>query len=585
MNSSATGYPSDSHREEGAVSDLPQAGDRADGEQVRYVLGARMAPGELRPVVIVALLVVALSSLPYIIGFLATPPDRVFSGFVLDAVDSNTYLAKMHQGAQGHWKAVLLHTPEDHPALILYIFYLALGHLAAWLNVPLILVYHAARVVCGLVLLVGLYVFLALFLRSRRARWVAYLLAATGSGVGWLIILIAGNPTLGGVSPLDFWLMEAYVFFTLLLFPQSALAMALLLGVLGGMAKYFAWERAWRPWSFALGCGLALVVLNPYVLVVAGVVLGAYWVAVWIIRRRPPWREALALAALGIPLAPPMAYYALQFNSHPVWRSFLAQDIVPSPAVWYYAAGYGLVFLLALPGTWEVIRRRGERQLLLVAWPVAILLASYLPYSGQRRMIFGTIIPLAALAAIGLVEVVTPWIRRSQLAGSLAARGYSRERLGGLIITLSIALSTPSNLLLVAGASLSAASGAAEVTQPAPVEAAIAWLGEHSGPDDVILSSYAVGNVVPARIGRRVVWGHWDETAFFDEKKAQVAAFFDASTADVDRQAILRRYGVDYLIYGPAESELGGFDVMSVTFLAPVFEVGDVIIYKVLTSE
>jgi hypothetical protein len=564
------------------MSDEAPTGEEGIGQDVKGVLGVHLTLGELRPVVIVAVVVVAVSCLPYLVGYLFTPPGRVFGGFVLDAVDSNTYLAKMQQGAQGHWKAVLLHTPEDHPALRLYVFYLALGHLAAWLGLPLIVVYHAARAACGLILLIGLYIFMSLFLESRRVRWVAYLLAAIGSGVGWLIILVAGNPTLGGVSPLDFWLMEAYVFFTLFLFPQSALAMALLMGTLGGMVKFFERDGGWWPWLFALGCGLALVLLNPYVLVVTGVVLGGYWLAVWISRRRLPWREAVALAALGVLLAPPMAYYALQFNSHPVWLSFLSQDIVPSPPVWYYMAGYGLVFLLALPGAWYVLRRRNERQLMLIIWPAVILLVSYLPFSGQRRMIFGGVIPLAALAAIGLMIIVVPWIQRSQLGSKLAARGYSQERLGALIISLSVALSSLSNLLLVAGSTLSVASGAPGITQPVAVEEAVAWLGEHSTLDDVTLSSYQVGNVIPARIGRRVVWGHWDETAFFDQKKTDVTAFFDGATSDEERQAFLRRYGVDYVFYGPAERELGSFDLLAVSYLQPIFSTNQVTIYQVM---
>ncbi len=564
------------------MSDLPPRGEKASEEVIDSTLELHLALSELRSVAVVAIVVVVVSCLPYLVGYWFTPPDRVFGGFVLDVVDSNTYLAKMQQGAQGHWKAVLLHTPEDHPALRLYVFYLALGHLAVWLNLPLILVYHAARVVCGLILLISLYLFLRLFLEAAQVRCVAYLLAAIGSGVGWLIILAAGNLAPGGVSPLDFWLMEAYVFFTLFLFPQSALAMALLMGVLGGMVKYFEREGGWRTWLVALGCGLALALLNPYTLVVAAIVLGGYWVGIWIARRRLPWREALALMTLGVPLAPPMTYYALQFTSHPVWRSFLSQDIVPSPPIWYYMAGYGFIFLLALPGAWDVLRRRDERQLMLIVWPVAILSVSYLPFSGQRRMIFGGIIPLAALAAIGLVTTVVPRVQHSALGSRLAVRGYSRERLGGVVIALSVALSTPSNLLLVAGSTLSAASGAIDITQPAVVEEAIAWLGQHSAPDDVILSSYPVGNVIPARIGRRVVWGHWDETAFYDEKEVNVTAFFNRDTSDVERQAILRRYGVDYLLYGPAERELGDFDPMRAPYLKPSFSTGGVTVYQVM---
>ena len=545
---------------------------------------AGLAAGELRPVIVLAVLIVVLSCLPYLVGYLAAPPDRVFGGFVLDEIDSNTYLAIMQQGAQGRWSATLLYTPEDHPALILYVFYLALGHVAAGLGLPLILVYHAARIGCGLILLVTLYLFLTLFLTSKRERWTAYLLAATGSGIGWLLAALAGNMAPAGVSPIDFWLMEAYVFFTLFLFPHSALAMALLMGMLGAMVIYFGQEGKVRSWLLALGFGLTLALVNPYVLVIAGLILAGYWLVVWGIRGRLPLREGLALAAMGLVLAPFMAGYALQFNRHPVWRSFLAQDIVPSPPVWYYMAGYGLIFALALPGAWHVLKRRDERQWLLVAWPLLACLASYVPLSGQRRMIFGAVIPLAALGAIGLLCAVVPAIQRSRLAAWLSARDYSHDRLGGLITALVVALASISNLVLLSGSTVSAAMAHPSITQPAAVEEALAWLGENGPADAVILSSYPIGNVIPARIGRRVVWGHWDETAFFDQKRADVAVFFDLATPAGERQAILARYGVDYLFYGPGEQPLGQFDPSTAPYLEETYCNLMVTIYRITTD-
>jgi hypothetical protein len=144
-----------------------------------------------------------------------------------------------------------------------------------------------------------------------------------------------------------------------------------------------------------------------------------------------------------------------------------------------------------------------------------------------------------------------------------------------------VALSSLSNLVLVAGSSLAAVSGTPDITQPAAVEEAISWLGQHSAPHDVILSSYQVGNVIPARIGRRVVWGHWDETAFFDQKKSDVTVFFDGGTPDAKRQDILERYSVDYLFYGPTEQAMGDFDPMSVPYLKPSFSTAGVTVYQV----
>ncbi len=548
---------------------------------------ASVSRSDLPAVVAVAFFLVALSCVPYVAGHLFTPPDRVFGGFVLDEIDANTYLAFMQQGARGQWMATLLYTPEDHPAILLYGFYLALGHLAAWLQLPLIVVYQIARGLSGLLLLVALYFFQKLFIRSRRGRWIGFLLAAIGSGVGWLVVLAAGCVAPGGVSPIDFWLMETYVFSTLLLFPHSTLAMALLMAMLAGLVICFTRrngdDSTWRAWLAALLCGLLLTWLNPFALAAGGVALVGYWLSLWMVRRRVPWREAAALAALALLLAPGVVVlYPLQFDVHPVWRSFVAQNILPSPPVWYYVAGYGIIFLVALPGACHVLNKRDERQVLLVAWPAIVLLASYVPVSGQRRLVFGAVIPFAVLAAIGLQEVILPAVQHSRLAGRLESRGYDSGRLAGLAIALIVAFASLSNLVLLFGGSLAAASGQSDLSQPVAVEEAIAWLGERSRRDAVILSSFRVGNIIPARIWRRVVWGHWAETAFYEQKQADITAFFAADTPDSARQAILGRHGVTYLLYGPAERAMGAFDPAQAGYLEEVYRTGEVVVYRVV---
>ena len=68
------------------------------GQTVRTPTSLHVTSRELLWVVIVAVIILAVSCMPYVVGYLATPPDRVFGGFLLDELDSNAYLAKMQQG-------------------------------------------------------------------------------------------------------------------------------------------------------------------------------------------------------------------------------------------------------------------------------------------------------------------------------------------------------------------------------------------------------------------------------------------------------------------------------------------------------
>ena len=52
---------------------------------------------------IILILFLLFQLLPYIYGYHIQGEDKVFSGFILQWNDNNTYLAKMNQGAHGNW--------------------------------------------------------------------------------------------------------------------------------------------------------------------------------------------------------------------------------------------------------------------------------------------------------------------------------------------------------------------------------------------------------------------------------------------------------------------------------------------------
>jgi hypothetical protein len=59
-------------------------------------------------VILVALAVVGVSTVPYLIGWAVQTETEVFGGFIMDLDDSNSYLAVMQQGMQGSWRFIPL---------------------------------------------------------------------------------------------------------------------------------------------------------------------------------------------------------------------------------------------------------------------------------------------------------------------------------------------------------------------------------------------------------------------------------------------------------------------------------------------
>lgn len=143
-----------------------------------------------------------ITSLPYAVGALRSTPEQVFSGFVIAVEDGNLYLAKMNQGAQGAWLFHLPYTSEPHLGTLFHVFYLLLGKAAAITALlPPISLFHLARVISAALFLVVLYRFIAMFVASRAARRLAFLLITFSGGLGWLLILI-GQPNWLGSAPM-----------------------------------------------------------------------------------------------------------------------------------------------------------------------------------------------------------------------------------------------------------------------------------------------------------------------------------------------------------------------------------------------
>lgn len=553
---------------------------------------------------VVGSLALLVASLPYLIGYAAATPEAIFNGFPLDPEDSYSHLAKMQQGFSGTWRYRLLFTPEDHPDVYLNTFYVALGHFSRLTRLSLLTTYHLARLLTGALLLGTAYRFISDFLMDRVQRRVAFLLLVSSSGLGWLLIAVAGSFTPGGLTPMDFWLLDAYIFLTLMTFPHMILAVALLLLLFRHTLIF--WEKGGLGHlcgSFALALGLT--VIHPFSPLLYGVVLAAYCGSLVTTRgfnvsavRQPSagrpadamkseeatpaqWRPVVSLAGLALLPLPLVVYYANALQSDLVFVSWSAQNVTLSPPIVYTLLGYGLLTVLAIPGS-IYLWRKGGRERFLVLWMVAALILMYLPFKFQRRMFEGLHVPVSIVATAGLYAWLRPRLACSRLACWLAARHYPVPRLLAVTTFLVVTFAAISNLYSLAALGVATLEHSPELYYSPDEIAAIGWLGQHTSSQATVLSSYEVGGLIPARIGHRAYWGHWCETAFLSQKETDAATIFAADTDQTTRRALLAQYGIAYLFYGPREQALGDFVPASSPLLESVFVDGDVSIYRVV---
>ena len=534
---------------------------------------ARVTRREWAWVMAVAGVVVAVSTVPYLAGYLAQTAEMRFGGSLLDRMDYHSHLAKMWQGYRGEWRYRLLFTPEEHQGAYLQTFYVALGHLARLLGLGLPLMYQLARLACGLLMLVAIYRFIALFVAPVRTRRVAFLLATTSSGLGWLTEILAPTSP-GGVSPMDFWLLDGYTYLAVLTSPHFCAATGLLLIVFVLLLRH--------PEGPSLGDAVAAVVaslilgfIHPYILLLADLLPGLYWAIEGLRTRRVAWRGLATVVAMGVVQLPLLAYDLWVFRAQPIFAGWSVQNVTLSPPPRIYLWGYGVLLVLGTIGTVAWARRGRQGLAFPLLWVGLVAVLAYLPWNLQRRFLEGVQVPLGLLAGVGLVQVV---------GGTGCQRPAGRLRVGRgkwLVQAMVVALAMMSHLYLTVGLTMTAVARDPALFWPADVLAGVDWLGEHTAWSETVLAGLEVGSLTPARIGHRVVLGHWMETVDYEGKQAAVARFYAKEMPDAERMGLLEEWGARYVYVGPGERALGGFDPAATPYLSPAVSVGEVAIYRV----
>src|SRR5229473_1802371 len=406
-------------------------------------------------------------------------------GFFFLGDDANTYLAKMRQGWEGAWAWQNRYTTESSPSAYLFMFWILLGHLAAILHLPLIAVFHLARVGAAFALMGSAWLFITHFIEDRSARRFGFFFVAIGLGMG-LVIQALGHPVILGhqTDTLDLRMPELTAFYSVLALP------------------HFAWSGVFA----GVGAALTLKAIQ---------------------------RGSLGLAALAFAIpAPYILYSYLAFVGNPEvqrWTFHSKNALPPEGISLFFALAPQL--LLALTGIPGAIRRRTREDLFLVAWLVLLAAILYLPNPAgdlRRRFLDAIYLPLGVLAAGGMYEAILPRLR-SVRARALVPFSY-------------VAFASIGSAFLVLAPLLFVASPMYSVSQ-AEYDG-LAWLG--NAPAGTVLCMPGVGLYVPAYSPDTVYVGHYDETFNYFNKTQQA---FDLLTGRADLVDFVHTDHIRYVIW------------------------------------
>ena len=520
--------------------------------------------GERRWIFIFAVIVMTVTSLPYLWGFERQGANWLFSGFFFGVEDGNSYIAKMLSGAAGSWLFSSPYTAIPQAGFLAFFPYILLGKLAAppGLHEQLVALFHLYRCVAGVLCILATYDFMAVFIPDCRLRRLGTAIATIGGGLGWLSIFGLGRLWQGGL-PLEFYSPESFGFLALLGLPHLAMARALLLW---GLVSYLKpVEQQTKYWRNTLNSGilwLLLGLMQPLTVVIGWIILGShlgFWGVVNYFWKRKgdhidwiEWKLYFKRAVSIIVISSPIVVYTtISFLSDSYLKEWSRQNLISSPPVFDYFLAYCLILPFAITGIKPLIREQKSNAYLILGWLLIFPVLAYIPYNLQRRLPEAIWVSLVTLAMSSLVGKDRAYIRKISWVLYSAFIIPVILIAGGIIITIN-----PGRPIYI------------------PIEEgnAFNYLANQVKSGDVLLASYETSNFAPAWAPVHTLIGHGPESIHLAVIKPQVDTFYQLDTLDNVRLDLINKYNIKFILIGPSEKELSRWDPAPAMNLSLVYD-------------
>lgn len=529
--------------------------------------------------------VLVLTSIPYLYAYLSAPADKQFMGVLVNVPDHAQYFSWMRELTQANLSANKL-TPEPNKPVFFNLLWWGMGRIGRLIGLSYAGMFQLLRLTATTLFLALTYQLCTWFFDDKLKRRTAFLLVTFASGFGWVLVVLKYTVNQGILPfPLLVYISEPNTFLNIMAFPHfiaAALYVFVFYLVLVGQEK----GRLW----YAVAAGLVALFLgwqHAYDLVLVYGILGFYAGLMLVRDRRLPLYLIKSGLIIGLMSCWPAIYSVMLTSLDPLWQEVLAQfanaDVfTPNPLQLIVLLGpaFLLAIFFLLKDKPFRLAELDDKNLFIRSWFIANFLLIYIPTDYQIHMLNGWQIPIAFLATQGFFQYVLPW------AGQVVSRrrwSWSMQTIQNSLIAALILIILPTNLYLWAWRFVDLGRHDYPYYLHKDELTAMAWLETNAQPDDVVLSSLTVGQYVPAFTGTHAFLAHWAQTVDFYTKEDMVQAFFDPKTDPARRQEVLARYSVDYVIYGPAEQQLGNYDVNTASFLQQVYASPQVKVYKVQT--
>lgn len=513
---------------------------------------------------IIVIGIVTFSSIPYWLGKSLETENLIFRGAYIDTADYAVHLSMMQAGRSGEWAYQMRFTSEEHTPAYIRLFYIFLGHISRWFNLEIEFIFQTARWVFGITALWTIWLLFQKLFSNAKTATLTLLLTSLGGGIGWLQLII-GAP-LEPISPIDLWLIDAYMLFSIALFPAFSFTLSLMAIALFLFLEYL--ENA--QWQYILGVCISAVLsqlFNPIAFASIDIAMCGAVIFTCLKNKKIEWKQVSALGVIALTQIPLLIYNLLILVRDPVWSQFTAQNETLSPPLIFYIWGFLPFWTFAIFGVFYSLREKNIPMSTMIFWVCAAFLLAYSPTLIQRRFLLGITIPLGALAIYGMQKLI------EKIPASL----HFIKKRSALLIFTYISIASISSLFLILNSSLYIYTKPANLFYSQDLLQASQWLDKNASLQDLVLASQETSQIFAQTTPLKMYFGHEMETLYFDKKQAEVFAYYEGRSSN----EWLTQTPVKWVIYGPYEVKINNNFVAGEN-LSLVYENETVKIFKVI---
>lgn len=517
-------------------------------------------------IIIITVLILVFNLAPYVYQQLHAFPDKTYIGSFPIIIDKPVYMAEMTQGAEGNWLFTYNYTTELKTKTFIYIFYILLGHIAAFLNLPLETIFFLSRFFFGIILIFTIIYFIRYFIESANQRKFAYFFAFFATGVGFLTL----NP-----YALDLWMPDFMPMVRFSYFPHMVLANILLLAIF----LLFFHSLKTKNFNLAVWAGIFGFILNillPYHNFIIYSVITLFALTTFI-QNKDSFKKHLPNILIFFALSLPSFFYMTYMGvADPFWKEVAKYNFLPTPNIQSVLSGYGMILLFSLIGIGSMFKNKNPHSLFFTLWISSTLLLAYAPFIPMQRRVLetGLFVGLAITASFGVTEIYNRF-------KSSNPKNAIFKMIFIFIFILPVMFFDNIINWLAFTHTINDKDNLQFYVPNENVEA-MQWLRQNSSFDSIVLSSYYNGNIMPYYANRMTYIGHGLMTIDFEKKAEKVQNFYAAKYSQTAMTEFLKENGIDYIFFSDEEKKIGNsqFNPAELYFLKNIYQNDKVIIYK-----